>query len=204
MKLLNSTGWSTDALQAVVDQAVTETAQANTTRHLPREFEEVHFKPSSHHEPVRVVADIYRSKTMTVHIWQPIKFKNKLDELTRITASAHGYQLGAEHAAKLLVEIKAALGFDFSVGVHYRAGISDAVKQQMSNAPVITERLPEEGRREDAQIKLELTVKAREEARKRFEEADQGYAARIDELQRSIDFNTKKLEKMRQERAVSK
>lgn len=196
MKILNATAWKTEDLKAVVERAAVEAKAAGAT--IWRSAAEFHFKPTNHHSQVRV-NEVDHNGRVEIPLWQPIKFKNKLDELTKIAASVEGFRMPEKMAAELLTGLKVvAFGFRYpqSGTGHYYASyqISQAALSE-KDFPVIGERLAEEGRRDEAQIDLAQAIIDRANAKKEWESRDRGFEEHIKKLERAIDFNNKKLEK---------
>jgi hypothetical protein len=206
MKIINATAWKTEDLQTLVDRAEREAKALGAKSH--REAKEVFFKSTSHHEQVRVYEAEYDSGRVQISMWQPVKFKNKLDELTKIAAHVGGFRMPETVVGRLLVGLKiTAFGANYDRAgnsYYYDSREHEEIAKEEKELPIIGERLAEEGRRDEATIDLEQAIINREEARKRWGREDQSYANSIEKLKKAIDFNNKKLEKRAQERAASK
>lgn len=194
MKAVNATAWRTEDLQDLVDRAVME-AKVEVENFQPPA--EIIFLPSSHRDQIRVREPHSNSTRIEVLVWQPIRFKNRLDELTRIAVSVSGLVMRKEMSSQLLVGIKFALGVR-----HYKPNGCgwtpiEELATKVVDHPIVTERLPEEGRLDEARIDLEQAIIDRERARSEFELRDKVFAAMIEKHKRVIDFNQKRLNRLR-------
>jgi hypothetical protein len=200
MKIINATAWSTDALKSVVDRACLEIKELEDCRHPA--YAEICFKPtSSYHKPVHTTESRITRQRLDVLLWQPVKFKNKLDELTLIAAVTgdDGFVMPPLAAAQLLVHIKDALGGRYGYGKEL-----DEVAKSVKNPPVVHERLAEQGRIDEAEMVLAQAKLDLATVREKFEAAEAGFLRRIDKFQKTIDFNKKKLDRVKKEQLTSR
>jgi len=198
MKIINATAWSTDALKSVVDRACQEIKELENCRHPA--YEEICFKPtSSYHKPVHATESRTSRQRLDVLLWQPVKFKNKLDELTLIAAVTgdDGFVMPPLAAAQLLVHIKDGLGGRYGYGKEL-----DEVAKSVKNPPVVPERSAEYGRIDEAEMALAQAKLDLATVREKFEAAEASFLRRIDKFQNTIDFNKKKLDKVKSQSPV--
>jgi len=197
MKIINATQWSTEALEAAVQRALSapEFAKRRTG------YTEVCFKPTNYSQPIHSNESKVDRHRVEVLLWNPAKFKVDMDKLTLMAASTgdHGFIMPPPIAAQLLIGLEQALRSG-SINTYEIANIAKRIK----DPPIIPERLAEEGRIDDAVLQIEIANDHLDRLRKAFGAKERSLLGKLDKLQKSIDFNKKKLEKMKkQEKSTS-